>query len=178
MKRVSILLVDDHTAIRQGLRAFLELEPAFKVVGEAENGPQAVKLFRRTCPEVVVIDLAMPVLGGLEATQQILARAPRTKVLVLTSYGDDASVDHLMKAGAAGFLIKQTAVNEVVLAIRQVTKGQFFFTPVIAQRLEQRRQTYQRWVAARRSDPVARPTPQVLQALPPPETSPLTCEAA
>src|SRR5690349_21080705 len=107
MKKTSILLVDDHAAIRQGLRALLDVEPDFKVVGEAENGRQAVRLVRKNPPDVVVIDLAMPVLGGLEATRQILTKAPQTRVLVLTSYGDDACVDRLMEAGAAGFLIKQ-----------------------------------------------------------------------
>jgi len=178
MKKVSILLVDDHAAIRQGLRALLELEPDLKVIGEAENGRQAVKLVMKSRPDVVVIDLAMPVLDGLEATRQILSRAPQTKVLVLTSYGDDASIDHLTEAGAAGFLIKQTAVNDVLLAIREVNRGKSFFTPVLAQRLEQRHRAKQRWLRARPSRGVPGSNAAVLRVLPPAPAQPLAFDAA
>jgi|SRR6266853_11318 len=178
MKKISILLVDDHAAIRQGLRALLELEPDLRVVGEAENGRQAVKLVRKNSPDIVIIDLAMPVLGGLEATRQILACAPQTKVLVLTSYGDDASVDHLMKAGAAGFLIKQTAVNDVLSAIREVKKGRSFFTPVIAQRLEQRHRAHQRWQPSPALHAIPSRTTEMLRVLPTPAAQPLAFDAA
>src|ERR1043165_5156175 len=168
MKKISILLVDDHAAIRHGLRALLELEPDFKVLGEVENGRQAVKVVRRNPPDVVVMDLAMPVPGGLQATRQILDQAPRTKVLVLTSYGDDACVDRLMEAGAAGFLIKQTAVNDVLTAIREIKKGKPFFTPVIAQRLEQRQRAHQHWQGSPALRELPSHTTQLLRVLPSP----------
>src|SRR5512146_392613 len=107
MKRIGVLLVDDHTVVRQGLRALLQSEEDIEVIGEAENGRQAVMLAKKALPDVVVMDVAMPLMNGLEATRQILKCLPNTKVLVLTSYGDDQCVEQLMQAGSAGYLIKQ-----------------------------------------------------------------------
>src|SRR6266478_9498434 len=135
MKKIGVLLVDDHTVVRQGLRALLKAEEDMEVVGEAENGRQAVMLAKQTPPDVVVMDVAMPILNGLEATRQILKMLPNTKVLVLTSYGDDECVEQLMHAGAAGYLIKQTAANDLLKAIREVQRGNAFFSPSIARRL-------------------------------------------
>src|SRR5215204_2926080 len=135
MKKIGVLLVDDHTVVRQGLRALLKSEEDIEVVGEAENGRQAVMLARKSPPDVVVMDVAMPLLNGLEATRQILKLAPTTKVLVLTSYGDDECVEQLMRAGATGYLIKQTAANDLLKAIREVQRGNAFFSPAIAKRL-------------------------------------------
>jgi DNA-binding NarL/FixJ family response regulator len=135
MKRIAVLLVDDHTVVRQGLRALLESEGDMSVVGEAENGRQAVMLTKKTLPDVVVMDVAMPVLNGIEATRQISKQIPATKVLGLTSYGDDDYVAQLMAAGASGFLIKQTAADDLLRAIRQVKQGKVFFSPEVAKRL-------------------------------------------
>jgi DNA-binding NarL/FixJ family response regulator len=135
MKKIGILLVDDHTVVRQGLRALLSSEEDMEVIGEAENGRQAVMLARKTPPDVVVMDVAMPLLNGLEATRQILKNVPTAKVLVLTSYGDDDCVEQLMQAGAVGYLVKQTAANELLKAIREVHRGNAFFSPAIARRL-------------------------------------------
>lgn len=135
MKKIAVLLVDDHTVVRQGLRALLASEEDIEVVGEAENGRQAVALVRKTPPDVVVMDVAMPLLNGLEATRQILKILPRCKILVLTSYGDDECVQQLMQAGAVGYLIKQTAANDLLKAIREVQRGNAFFSPSIAKRL-------------------------------------------
>jgi len=135
MKKINVLLVDDHTVVRQGLRALLMSEEDIEVVGEAENGRQAVMLARNTSPDVVLMDVAMPLLNGLEATRQILRNSPTTKVLVLTSYGDDECVSQLMQAGACGYLIKQTAANDLLKAIREVQRGNTFFSPSIAKRL-------------------------------------------
>src|SRR5208283_443046 len=132
MKKISVLLVDDHTVIRQGLRALVSAEEDLEVIGEAENGRQAVALARKTPPDVVVMDVAMPLLNGLEATRQILRNTPSSKVLVLTSYGDDDCVAQMMKAGATGYLIKQTAANDLLKAIREVHRGNAFFSPAIA----------------------------------------------
>jgi|SRR5437899_4991302 len=135
MKRIGVLLVDDHTVVRQGLRALIQSEQDIEVIGEAENGRQAVMQARKTPPDVVVMDVAMPLLNGLEATRQILKSVPSAKVLVLTSYGDDECVQQLMQAGASGYLIKQTAANDLLKAIREVHRGNAFFSPSIAKRL-------------------------------------------
>jgi DNA-binding NarL/FixJ family response regulator len=135
MKRIAVLLVDDHTVVRQGLRALLESETDLKVVGEAENGRQAVRLAKKILPDVIVMDVAMPVLNGIEATRQISKDIPTTKVLGLTSYGDDEYVSQLMQAGARGFLIKQTAADDLLKAIRQVKDGKTYFSPTIAKRM-------------------------------------------
>ncbi|HVM46966.1 MAG TPA: response regulator transcription factor [Candidatus Acidoferrum sp.] len=135
MKRIAILLVDDHTVVRQGLRALLESEGDLKVVGEAENGRQAVRLAKKTSPDVIVMDVAMPVLNGIEATRQIAKDLPATKVLGLTSYGDDEYVAQLMQAGASGFLIKQTAADDLLKAIREVSHGGTYFSPSVARRM-------------------------------------------
>src|SRR5881409_877313 len=126
MKKIGVLLVDDHTVVRQGLRALLKAEEDMEVIGEAENGRQAVMLAKKTPPDVVVMDVAMPLLNGLEATRQILKNVPTAKVLVLTSYGDDECVEQLMKAGAAGYLIKQTAANDLLSHTRSAA-GQCLF---------------------------------------------------
>jgi len=135
MKKISVLLVDDHTVVRQGLRALLQAKEDIEVIGEAENGRKGVMQARKTPPDVVVMDVAMPLLNGLEATRQIIKLVPGTKVLVLTSYGDDECVEQLMRAGAAGYLIKQTAANDLLKAIREVQRGNAFFSPIIAKRL-------------------------------------------
>src|SRR5512137_3056571 len=108
MNKIEVLLVDDHAVVRQGLRALIEAEGDIAVVGEAENGRQAVTLAKKTLPDVVLMDVAMPGMNGLEATRQIVRNVPLAKVLVLTSYGDDDYVTQLMEAGAAGYLVKQT----------------------------------------------------------------------
>jgi DNA-binding NarL/FixJ family response regulator len=137
MKKVGILLVDDHAVVRQGLRALLEAEGDLSVVGEAENGREAVLLARKTLPDVVLMDVAMPGMNGLEATRQIIKKVPSTRVLVLTSYGEDDNVAQLMEAGATGYLVKQTAAADLLKAIRQVRDGKAFFSPGIAKRLQQ-----------------------------------------
>ena len=137
MRKVGVLLVDDHAVVRQGLRALLEAEGDMAVVGEAENGREAVSLARKALPDVVLMDIVMPGMNGLEATRQILKKVPSTKVLVLTSYGEDDNVAQLMEAGATGYLVKQTAAADLLKAIRQVRDGKAFFSPGIARRLRQ-----------------------------------------
>jgi DNA-binding NarL/FixJ family response regulator len=143
MRKIRILLADDHTVVRQGLRALLAAEPDIEVVGEAENGRQAVELARKLTPDVVVMDIAMPVLNGLEATRQILRALPQTKVLVLSSYSDDEYVLQVTEAGAAGYLVKQTAAHDLLKAIHESQRGNAFFSPAIAKRLrDQCREVY------------------------------------
>jgi DNA-binding NarL/FixJ family response regulator len=138
MKKITVLLVDDHTVVRQGLRALLNQEEDIEVVGEAENGRQAVQMAIKTMPDIVIMDVVMPLLNGLEGTRQVLASVPTAKVLVLSSYSDDDYVQQLTGAGASGYLIKQTAADNLILAIREVHKGNAFFSPTIAKRLRDR----------------------------------------
>src|SRR5258708_6698945 len=119
MEKIRVLLADDHTVVRQGLRALLTAEGDIDVVGEAENGRQAVELVKKLLPDVAVIDIAMPVLNGLEATRQITRAVPSTKVLILSSYSDDEYVSQTTEAGAVGYLVKQTAGDELLRAIRE-----------------------------------------------------------
>jgi DNA-binding NarL/FixJ family response regulator len=135
MKKVAVLLVDDHAVVRQGLRALLEAEGDMAVVGEAENGRQAVALAKKTVPHVVLMDVAMLGMNGVEATRQIVKKVPSARVLVLTSYGDDDYVSQLMEAGAVGYLVKQSAAADLLRAVREVHKGKSFFSPSIAKRL-------------------------------------------
>ncbi|NQX01626.1 response regulator transcription factor [bacterium] len=134
MNPITVMLAEDHQIVREGLRALLNLEADLKVIGEAENGRDAVALAARIRPDVIVMDIAMPLLNGLEATRQILHAHPATKVLVLSAYGDDAYVEQVMELGAAGYLIKQTAGEVLPTAIREVHQGKPFFSPSIAQR--------------------------------------------
>jgi DNA-binding NarL/FixJ family response regulator len=135
MKRITVLLAEDHEIVREGLRTLLEAEGDIAVVGEAETGRQALALARRLHPDVVVMDIAMPLLNGLEATRLIRKGVPATKVLILSAHSDDAYVEQVLAMGAAGYLIKQTSARVLSRAIRQVYAGRLFFSPAIAKRL-------------------------------------------
>ena len=135
MKSITVLLADDHTVVRQGLRLLLEAEADIQVVGEAENGRQAVQLARKLRPGVVVLDVAMPLLNGLEATRQITRDLPGTKILILSSYSDMEYVRQLTQEGAVGYLVKQTAANDLIKAIREASQGKPFYSPAISKRL-------------------------------------------
>src|SRR5437870_4174966 len=135
INKITVLLADDHTVVREGLRALLDATPDIKVVGEADNGGLAVQLAQKLQPDVVVMDVVMPQLNGVEATRQILRDSPHTKVLVLSSYSDDDKVAQLIQHGAIGYLVKQAASNDLVKAIREARKGNAFFSPCISKRL-------------------------------------------
>ena len=139
MAKISIVLVEDHAVVRDGLRALLTAEADLEVVGEAENGHQAVALAKKLSPDVVVMDLAMPLMNGLAATKEILKAVPTARILVLSSYSDDECVKSLLDAGAMGYLMKQTASNELVEAIRHTRRGNQVFSPAISQRLRNQR---------------------------------------
>jgi len=141
MTNTTVLLVDDHTIVRQGLKALLSSEKNITIVGEAQTGREAVDLAAQLRPSVVIMDLAMPRLNGAEATRQILKAMPSAKIIVLSTYGDDEHVQQALAAGAAAYLLKQTAAEDVVDAIREVSKGNAYFSPAIAKRL--REQTLQ-----------------------------------
>jgi DNA-binding NarL/FixJ family response regulator len=135
MKPVTVLLAEDHDIVREGLRALLELSGDFSVVGEASNGRQAVELARKLRPTVVVMDIAMPLLNGFEATRQILLAAPGTKVLVLSAHSDDEYVAHMAAVGASGYLVKQNSGQALVQAVKKIASGQPYFSPSILKRM-------------------------------------------
>jgi len=138
MKRITVLLAEDHEIVREGLRTLLQAEGDIAVVGEAATGRQAVALALKLRPAVVVMDIAMPRLNGLEATRQILKAVPATRVLILSAHSDDAYVEQVIAMGAAGYLIKQTSARVLSRAIREVHAGRAYFSPAIAKRLDQR----------------------------------------
>ena len=135
MKRITVLLAEDHMIVREGFRKMLELEDDLEIVGEAEDGRQAVAMAKKLRPAVVLMDIAMPRLNGLEATRQVLKAVPTTKVLMLSAHSDDAYVKTATEAGAVGFLLKQTSSHDVCRAIREVQNGKTFFSPTISRRL-------------------------------------------
>lgn len=135
MPKITVLLADDHTIVRQGLRSLLAAETDIEVVGEAETGRQALQLARKYLPDIVVMDIAMPLLNGLEATRQLTREVPSTKVIILSSYSDDEYVEQLTDAGAIGYLLKQTAANDLIKAIREAKQGNAFFSPAISRRM-------------------------------------------
>jgi len=137
MKKITVLLAEDHTIVREGFRKMLEMENDLQVVGEAQDGRQAVALAKKLRPAVVLMDIAMPLLNGLEATRQVLKTLPTTKVLILSAHSDDAYVKNATESGAVGFLLKQTSSHVVCEAIREVQKGKTFFSPTVARRLHQ-----------------------------------------
>jgi DNA-binding NarL/FixJ family response regulator len=138
MKRITVLLAEDHQVVREGFRSLLEHEHDIEVVGEAENGRQAVQLTRKLHPAVVVMDIAMPLLNGLEATRQIRKDSPDTRILILSAHSDDAYVEQVAALGAAGFLLKQTSSHILAMAIREIQKGNTFFSSSVTRRIHDR----------------------------------------
>lgn len=134
----TILLADDHAILRQGLRRILESYPDLTVVAEASNGIQAVDLARDLQPEVAIVDVAMSGLNGIEATVQILRHSPRTAVLILSMHNDERYVMRAIKAGAKGYLLKDSVEEDLVQAIQLARQGQSFFSPAVTRLLAER----------------------------------------
>jgi two-component system, NarL family, invasion response regulator UvrY len=132
---ISVMLVDDHAVVRMGFRLLLEGSSDIRVVAEAESGEDAVRRVQEVKPQVVVMDLSMPGIGGLEALSRILARDPAAKILVLTAHEDAMHAKRVLKAGALGYLSKRSAPEALIQAIRQVMQGRTFLEPAIAQEL-------------------------------------------
>jgi two-component system response regulator NreC len=132
MPPLRILLADDHTVVRQGLRKVLEARPDWEVVAEAGDGREAVRQAEELRPDVAILDVAMPTLNGIEATRQIARRAPNTRILVLSMYSDEAYVTQILRAGASGYLLKDSADVDLVQAVGAVADGKSFFSPAIA----------------------------------------------
>jgi DNA-binding NarL/FixJ family response regulator len=135
MKNITVLISDDYAVARQGLRALLDEAPDVQVIGEAENGFEAVKKTRKSLPNIVLMDIAMPLLNGIEATRQITRTVRSTRVIVLSAYSDDHFLHRALQAGACGYVMKQTAEEDLFDAIRQVHQGHPFFSPSISGRL-------------------------------------------
>jgi DNA-binding NarL/FixJ family response regulator len=138
MKPITVLLADDNRVVRTENRKILELEDDLEVVGEAKNGPQAVALAKKLLPALVLMDITMALLNGLQATRQILKAVPATKVLMLSAHSDEAYIIEALNSGAMGYLIKQTSAGNVCTAIRAVNQGKTFFSPSIPKGLHQR----------------------------------------
>jgi len=132
---VRVLIADDHSVVRQGLRMFLKLDPELEVVGEAADGAEAIRMARALTPDVVLMDLLMPGMDGITATQRIRAEVPQTEVLALTSVLEDASVVGAVQAGAIGYLLKDTQAEQLCKAIKAAAKGQVQLAPEAAARL-------------------------------------------
>jgi len=135
MDAVKVILVDDHEILRTGLRALLQRERDLVVVGEASDGRKAVEMVRTLSPDVVVMDLTMPHMNGIDATRQALAAAPNVKVVGLSASGDDRAVVEMLRAGAMGHVSKTAAADELIIAIRTVLQGSFYFSSEIVARI-------------------------------------------
>ena len=138
MGKISVLLVDDHPVVREGLRALLVSEPDIVVTGESADGREAIDIVRKLHPDVVVMDLALPGMNGIEATRHISRLSPAPRVLVLSTYSHDEFVAKAIDAGTSGYVLKQTATEDLIAAIRAVHSGREFFSPPLARRLQRR----------------------------------------
>ena len=148
-KKIRILLADDHTVVRRGLRLLLEGQPEFSVVAEASDGKQAVDAAQASRPDVVVLDIAMPNLNGIDAAQRILASNPGVAIVVLSMHSDEGYVLRALKAGAKGYLLKDAAEGDLIEAIKTVTRGKTFFSSEITKMLAE---DYVREIRARGSE--------------------------
>jgi DNA-binding NarL/FixJ family response regulator len=135
VSQIRILLADDHTIIRSGLRLLLDQQADFTVVAEASNGREAVELVAEEHPDVAVLDIGMPQLNGIEATQQIVSKESQTKVVILSMHADEGYVLRALKAGARAYILKNSAEADLIRAVRTVADGKSFFSPVISKML-------------------------------------------
>jgi len=135
MASLRILIADDHTILRNGLRVLLERQGEFIVVGEAANGREAIELAASEAPDIVIMDIAMPLMNGIEAAGRIIAAQPKTAVVILSMHSDESYVLRALKAGARGYLLKDSAENDLIQAVRAVAAGKAFFSPAISKLL-------------------------------------------
>lgn len=155
-----VLLVDDHKILRDGIKAILRAEGDFEVVGETDNGTDAVQHCRRLSPDVVVMDIGLQGLNGVEATTEILRHMPETKVIILSMYDDEHSVVSAIRSGARAFVLKKASDGDLVDALRTVAKGGFYMSPQVSEKL---------LVRIQRGDLEAKPVPTMLEGLSPRE---------
>lgn len=135
MSNIRVLLAEDHTIVRKGLRSLLDAEANIEVVGEADDGRQAIQKAQQFQPDVVLMDITMPVLNGLEATRQIKKLLPQIRVLVLTVHTSEEYIFQILQAGAAGYVVKQAAVEELIAAITAVSQGNAFISPSVPENI-------------------------------------------
>ena len=131
-RKMRILLADDHAVVRQGFRMILSAQPDFEVVAEAANGREAVEMAEKTRPDVVVMDVSMPELNGIEATRRIMEANDRTRILALSMHRDSVYVREILRAGAVGYLLKDAVENEFLIAVRAVARGEAYLSPAVA----------------------------------------------
>jgi NarL family two-component system response regulator LiaR len=136
-ERITVLIVDDHSVVRQGVRAFLETQPDLHIVGEAGSGEEAVRLAQERVPDVVLMDLVMPGINGVEATRQVKRVSPRTQVVVLTSYHEDENIFPALRAGAISYTLKDIRSSELADTIRKAAQGESVLHPRVAARVIQ-----------------------------------------
>ncbi|CAG0945692.1 partial Transcriptional regulatory protein DegU, partial [Anaerolineae bacterium] len=137
MSKIRILLVDDHTILREGLRAFLRYHADMEIVGEARNGVEAAALVKQLRPDVILMDIAMPEMNGIEATRLICEKYPATKILILTQHEDPQYILQLLQVGASGYVLKDVLGIDLVAAVRTVARGESFLSPSVAKMLAQ-----------------------------------------
>jgi NarL family two-component system response regulator LiaR len=147
-KTITILLVDDHTIVRQGVRAFLEAQSDMQIVGEAASGEEAVQLARKLTPDVVLMDLIMPGMNGIQATRQIKQVSPRTQVIVLTSFGDDENIFPALRAGALSYTLKDIRPDELIDIVRKAAQGDAVLHSRVVSRVIQQVRTAKREIPA------------------------------
>jgi two-component system invasion response regulator UvrY len=135
LSQITILLVDDHAVVRMGFKMLIEEEEGIKVIGEAESGEIAIKLFQELKPDIIVMDITMPGIGGLEAIDRIMAKDKNTKILVLSAHEDSVHPKRVLNAGAMGYLTKRSAAEELIKAIKSIHQGKRYLEPNIAQQM-------------------------------------------
>jgi DNA-binding NarL/FixJ family response regulator len=135
MNKIKVIIAEDHTIVRKGLCALLQGEPDIEVIGEAENGREAIKIVETLLPDVVLMDIAMPGLNGLDTTRQLKKRFPKLKILILTMHDNEEYIFETLRAGASGYLIKRSAPNELISAIHSVYRDESFLSPAISKKV-------------------------------------------
>jgi two-component system, NarL family, response regulator LiaR len=134
-EKITVLITDDHSVVRQGVRVFLETQPEIEVLGEAASGQEAIKMCLELAPDVVLLDLLMPKMNGVEATRQIKQVSPRSNIVILTSYHDDEFIVPAIKAGALSYLLKDVSPTELIAAVKKASIGEVVLHPQVAQKL-------------------------------------------
>ncbi len=135
MRKIKVVVADDHTILRQGIKALLDNQEGIEVVGEAKDGREAIKTIEELLPDVILMDIAMPGLNGLEATRRIKKKFPKVKVVVLTMHANEEYIFQILNAGADGYLVKETAFQDLISAINAVHKGEAFMSPSISKKV-------------------------------------------